>query len=58
MLVPLAIFMIWLGVYPSTFMSKSETSTKQLVKKIEQVEADLNNGTISMEPKSELTENN
>ena len=39
-------------------MSKSETSTKQLVKKIEQVEADLNNGTISMEPKSELTENN
>ena len=58
MLVPLAIFMIWLGVYPSTFMSKSETSTKQLVKKIEQVEMDLNNGTISLEPKTELTENN
>lgn len=58
MLVPLVIFIVWLGVYPSTFMSKSETSTKQLVKKIEQVEADLNNGTISMEPKSELTENN
>lgn len=58
MLVPLVIFIVWLGVYPSTFMSKSETSTKQLVKKIEQVETDLNNGTISMEPKSELTENN
>ncbi|MER3329054.1 MAG: Fe-S-binding domain-containing protein, partial [Candidatus Kapaibacterium sp.] len=58
MLVPLVIFIVWLGVYPSTFMSKSETSTKQLVKKIEQVELDLKNGAISMEPKEVLTENN
>jgi NADH-quinone oxidoreductase subunit M len=58
MLVPLVIFIVWLGVYPNTFMSKSETSTKQLVKKIEQVELDLNNGTINMEPKEVLTENN
>lgn len=58
MLVPLVIFIVWLGVYPNTFMSKSETSTKQLVKKIEQVQLDIDNGTINMEAKKELTENN
>lgn len=56
MLVPLVIFIVWLGVYPSTFMSKSETSTKQLVKKIDQVQTDMNNGTINMVPKKEVTE--
>jgi len=58
MLIPLVIFIVWLGVYPSTFMNKSETSTKQLVKKIEQVQADINNGTIDMESTIETTENN
>lgn len=58
MLIPLVIFIVWLGVYPSTFMNKSETSTKQLVKKIEQVQTDINNGTIDMEPTIETTENN
>lgn len=35
-LVPLVIFIVWIGVYPNTFMKLSETSTRALVGKIEQ----------------------
>jgi NADH-quinone oxidoreductase subunit M len=37
MLVPLTIFMIWLGVYPSTFMKYSDASTEKLTQKIEMI---------------------
>ncbi|MES2766316.1 MAG: NADH-quinone oxidoreductase subunit M [Bacteroidota bacterium] len=35
-LVPLVIFIVWLGVYPNTFMKMSENSTRGLVGKIEE----------------------
>lgn len=34
-LVPILIFILWIGIYPSTFLSKSEKSTKQLIERIE-----------------------
>lgn len=34
-LVPIIIFIVWIGVYPSTFLNKSAASTKQLIEKIE-----------------------
>lgn len=34
-LIPIAIFIIWIGVYPKTFMSISEMSTQALVGKLE-----------------------
>lgn len=34
-LLPMAIFMIWIGVYPSSFMQYSEQSTRALVGKLE-----------------------
>jgi len=34
LLVPLVIFIVWIGVYPSTFMKISENSTKALVNKL------------------------
>jgi NADH-quinone oxidoreductase subunit M len=37
MLVPLTIFMIWIGVYPNTFLNMSENSSKALVNKIENI---------------------
>ncbi|MDC1068654.1 NADH-quinone oxidoreductase subunit M [Candidatus Kapabacteria bacterium] len=42
MLVPLVIFIVWLGVYPSTFLKLSDISTDKLVKKIERVEMKTN----------------
>ena len=35
MLVPLVIFIVWLGIYPKTFLTVSEASTDKLVKKLE-----------------------
>ncbi len=34
LLVPMVVFIIWIGVYPSTFMKISENSTKALVNKL------------------------
>lgn len=34
-LIPILIFIVWIGVYPSTFLAKSEKSTKQLIERIE-----------------------
>lgn len=34
-LVPLVIFIVWIGVYPSTFTNYSENSTRKLINKIE-----------------------
>jgi NADH-quinone oxidoreductase subunit M len=35
MLVPIVIFIVWIGLYPATFLNISDTYTKQLVNKIE-----------------------
>jgi NADH-quinone oxidoreductase subunit M len=37
-LVPILIFIVWIGVYPSTFLSKSAAVAKDVVRKIEQTE--------------------
>jgi NADH-quinone oxidoreductase subunit M len=42
MLVPIVVFIVWLGVYPNTFMKFSSSSTEKLVKKIEKVENQAN----------------
>jgi NADH-quinone oxidoreductase subunit M len=56
MLIPLVIFIVWLGVYPSTFMNKSKVSTQQLVKKIEQVQVEMANGNnLEVKKTEELT---
>lgn len=34
LLVPMVVFIVWIGVYPSTFMKVSENSTKALVNKL------------------------
>ena len=34
LLVPIVIFIVWIGVYPSTFMKYSENSSKALVNKL------------------------
>ncbi len=33
-LVPVVLFIVWIGFYPNTFLSKSEASTKQLIQQI------------------------
>lgn len=33
-LVPIVVFVVWIGFYPSTFLSKAEASTKQLIQQI------------------------
>ncbi len=37
MLVPIVIFIVWIGIYPNTFLKISDASTKQLVNKIEMI---------------------
>jgi NADH-quinone oxidoreductase subunit M len=34
-LLPLILFIVWIGVYPSTFLNKSTTATKQLIERLE-----------------------
>jgi NADH-quinone oxidoreductase subunit M len=34
-LVPIIVFIVWIGVYPSTFLNKSAASTKQLIEHME-----------------------
>ncbi len=36
-LVPIVVFIVWIGVYPKTFLNISEVSTRTLVNKLEQV---------------------
>jgi NADH-quinone oxidoreductase subunit M len=36
-LVPVVLFVVWIGFYPSTFLSKSEASTRQLIQQIQDV---------------------
>ena len=41
MVIPIMIFIVWIGVYPRTFLSISEQSTDKLVKKIETIYAPM-----------------
>lgn len=36
-LIPIVIFIVWIGVYPKTFLSVSESSTRELVMKLENI---------------------
>lgn len=38
LLLPIVLFIVWIGVYPGTFLSKSETSVQRVVDKLEQVQ--------------------
>ena len=38
-LVPIVIFIVWIGVYPKSFLKYSEQSTKALVGKVIQVQS-------------------
>ena len=35
MLIPIVIFIVWIGIYPSTFLKVSENSTRALINKVE-----------------------
>lgn len=44
---PIIVFIIWIGVYPNTFLSKTETSVKKIVENFQNVKTKLTlNGTI------------
>jgi NADH-quinone oxidoreductase subunit M len=40
-IIPLIFFIVWIGVYPTTFLSKSEASIKKVVDQIELVKRDI-----------------
>jgi NADH-quinone oxidoreductase subunit M len=42
LLIPIILFIVWIGVYPSTFLSRSEKSVKNVIQKMEQYKG-LNN---------------
>lgn len=44
-LVPVIVFIVWIGFYPSTFLSKSEASTKQLIQQIQDARRGVKVGT-------------
>ena len=39
LLLPIILFIVWIGVYPTTFLSKSEPTIQRIVKTIEDVRA-------------------
>ncbi len=45
-LVPIIIFIVWIGVYPSTFLNSSAASTKQIVKMLEQAKTGEGHSTL------------
>ncbi len=50
---PIIVFIVWIGVYPNTFLSKTEVSVKKIVENFQEVKTKLTlNGTIE----SEITE--
>ncbi|MBX2993124.1 MAG: NADH-quinone oxidoreductase subunit M [Bacteroidetes bacterium] len=44
-LVPVILFIVWIGIYPSTFLNKSEASTKQLIQQIQDARRGAQVGT-------------
>lgn len=51
-LVPIVIFIVWIGIYPSTFMHVSENSSKALVNKLYEKKFDKKPFTLPLEEKS------
>ncbi len=45
-LVPIVVFIVWIGVYPSTFLKTSAASTRQIVKMLEQTRSGEIHSTI------------
>ncbi len=35
-LLPIALFVVWIGVYPSTFLNKTETSAREVIRQVEE----------------------
>jgi NADH-quinone oxidoreductase subunit M len=52
-LVPIVLFIVWIGVYPGTFLGKSAASTKQLIHRIEETRRGSFAGA-SLEPGHEI----
>jgi len=52
-LVPVVVFIVWIGVYPSTFLDKSAASTKQLIERFEKFRAGGQAGDVA--PAGQLT---
>lgn len=44
-LVPIVVFVVWIGFYPRTFLEKSEASVRQLVQRIEDTRRGIRTGT-------------
>jgi len=40
-LVPIVLFIFWIGVYPSTFLTRSASSVKQVVERVEAAKGDI-----------------
>ncbi|MFA6233404.1 MAG: NADH-quinone oxidoreductase subunit M [Bacteroidota bacterium] len=38
LLLPIVLFIFWIGIYPGTFLSKSESTVQRIVQKLEQVQ--------------------
>lgn len=49
MMIPLTIFIVWIGVYPSSFLKISENSTKALINKLELIKFGKNHFTLPMQ---------
>jgi NADH-quinone oxidoreductase subunit M len=46
LLIPIILFIVWIGVYPSTFLNKSEKSVKNVIQKMEKYKGINNSSTI------------
>jgi NADH-quinone oxidoreductase subunit M len=36
MLIPIALFVVWIGIYPSAFLNKTQQSARDLLEQVEQ----------------------
>lgn len=41
LLIPILVFIVWIGVYPSTFLNKSELSIKSILKEVNPQKVEL-----------------
>ncbi|RMG34849.1 MAG: hypothetical protein D6732_10145 [Methanobacteriota archaeon] len=40
-MIPIVIMIFWIGVYPSTFLNKTEATVKALIKKVQVAKVEL-----------------
>lgn len=45
LLIPILLFIVWIGIYPSTFLNKSEESVKNILRDVNQIKTELVNTT-------------